>query len=1172
MNHSKSIAKFFLIPCLSIFLIQCLLDGKKDKKSSVTNNGNFVFTYPYDKQVVSYDTSLTITWYTKKNNIDRIKLELYQDSQFVDVISSNISNSGKYAWRVNPESGSGEKYQIKITNAEDSSQYDYSGFFKIKSLYDGTISVTSPTLDDEAMIGEPLSIEWNTAGETGSQVSIKLYKDSTLVQTIISSTANDGSHSWSGINTTLGSGDDYYIEIASVQDGGIFGLSEKFSILSEYDGTITITAPEASEELESGSIYEILWETEGNIGTGVSIKLVKNEEQILSLTTNSSDDGSQSWSIPAYLETGDNYQIEIASVQDPGLKFYSEEFTINGLEKDKHEPDSSKETATTIDFKITESHSLTLNDEDWVKFSADSGNMYIISTSNNIQINKEIYNESEDDPIASISYSIYSTIWEAPEDGIFFVRIYGRNSSSYGNYSLAIREYNPDSIVTFVNPSEASAWVAGTEYNIQWKADSAIFGNAVRLTLMKNDEELMDISTAIENNGQISWSLPGGLETGNDYKIKLENSTNSQIFGYSSEFTIAGINKDKFEPNNSPEEVAEINSDGEEHELSLTANDQDWFIFSAKENTYYAISIVGDVNVRAYVYPESTTTSLEYQTGTNIQIFHQNEEAQKLRLRIYGLSSSYFGDYNLIIREYDPENVLNFANPTTESTWSTGSQYDIQWTPDSTLFGSLVRIFLMQDSLQLLSIASSSNNSGNYSWTIPNGMATGNNYQIKIVNYSNQNISALSEKFSISGIAQDKYEQNNTKENGKELLTDGSAQGASISYQDEDWFYFQVQAQKTYVINISSEFSIRGYLQPESSTTQLDYKTGTNIQMVYTNTSEEYLFLRTLPVSSSYFGMYDIAIVEHDPAENMFTNPTSSATWSTGSPYDIQWDTDSLLFGSHVRLTLMYNQKAIATISSRANNNGEFSYTPPDGLASSDKYSILMENYANTNIKSYSEGFAISGIPLDSYEIDDSASLAHELQSGVEESHSLSLSDVDWFFISASPDNIYSFTVTGSIYPRLNLYSDEGLTSLAQVNTSGLDSNVTFSWFNASGTELYLKLESSRRGSYNIELNEISSGDVQLNVSAPIAGSDFSAGDSVSITWDTQVDLGGRVDLFLYNSGGVVETISANVVNSGEHIWVVPASTTAGTEYFIRVISRISGNIFGNSDVFSISN
>ena len=46
----------------------------------------------------------------------------------------------------------------------------------------------------------------------------------------------------------------------------------------------------------------------------------------------------------------------------------------------------------------------------------------------------------------------------------------------------------------------------------------------------------------------------------------------------------------------------------------------------------------------------------------------------------------------------------------------------------------------------------------------------------------------------------------------------------------------------------------------------------------------------------------------------------------------------------------------------------------------------------------------------------------------------------------------------------------------------------------------------------------------------------------------------------------------ANVSNSGAYASCkVPSTEAPGTDYFVKVISRLNSNIFGNSGVFSIT-
>ena len=88
---------------------------------------------------------------------------------------------------------------------------------------------------------------------------------------------------------------------------------------SEY---ITVENPNGGESLQTGDIYNINWDS--NASSNVSIKLYVNSTFSSNITTNTSNDGSYTWSIPSSISTGSNYKIKITSNTSSDVYDYSD--------------------------------------------------------------------------------------------------------------------------------------------------------------------------------------------------------------------------------------------------------------------------------------------------------------------------------------------------------------------------------------------------------------------------------------------------------------------------------------------------------------------------------------------------------------------------------------------------------------------------------------------------------------------------------------------------------------------------------------------------------------------------------------------------------------------------------------------------------------------------------
>lgn len=80
-----------------------------------------------------------------------------------------------------------------------------------------SITVTSPNGEENLQRGTTNIISWSSVGSPGANVKVELLKNGALNTVITSSTANDGSHSWT-VPSTQASGSDYKIRVTSTSN------------------------------------------------------------------------------------------------------------------------------------------------------------------------------------------------------------------------------------------------------------------------------------------------------------------------------------------------------------------------------------------------------------------------------------------------------------------------------------------------------------------------------------------------------------------------------------------------------------------------------------------------------------------------------------------------------------------------------------------------------------------------------------------------------------------------------------------------------------------------------------------------------------------------------------------------------------------------------------------
>lgn len=327
--------------------------------SNAYNNGNFYWNIPtnlgidddYQIKITSnayssvYDLSQKFTidertihvsspengevWFTQqeyaiqwnsKNIGNRVRIDLYENNNFISTIESNIDNNGEYTWTVDSDLSENSIYRLKISSRSYSNIYDFSGNFSINKR---TLSFTTDFLLNSWYQGEEYLIKWNE-NNAGDYVDIILYKNNNIYRTIAIDIENTGMYIWR-IPNTIETSDEYHLLIYSTTYSYVRDESTKFTIGGRE---IEILNPIKNEVLYKEEIYDIKWESI-NAGEKIDIILYKNNEEILKIASNINiSEGLYKWKIPSDLSEGKDYQIKIISNTYSDVSAISEKITI----------------------------------------------------------------------------------------------------------------------------------------------------------------------------------------------------------------------------------------------------------------------------------------------------------------------------------------------------------------------------------------------------------------------------------------------------------------------------------------------------------------------------------------------------------------------------------------------------------------------------------------------------------------------------------------------------------------------------------------------------------------------------------------------------------------------------------------------------------------------------
>ena len=95
---------------------------------------------------------------------------------------------------------------------------------------------------------------------------------------------------------------------------------------SNVNYTITIGTPNGGESWETSNIKNIQWETSAPQSYFVGIQLYKNSTYFSNISSQTSNSGQYSWSVPSDLSNDDTYKIRIFLTDYPQIEDFSDDY------------------------------------------------------------------------------------------------------------------------------------------------------------------------------------------------------------------------------------------------------------------------------------------------------------------------------------------------------------------------------------------------------------------------------------------------------------------------------------------------------------------------------------------------------------------------------------------------------------------------------------------------------------------------------------------------------------------------------------------------------------------------------------------------------------------------------------------------------------------------------
>jgi hypothetical protein len=199
-------------------------------------------------------------------------------------IESSTTDDGDHPWTVTGPPSTNCVVRVSDTDGDPSGT---SGVFTISQ--ESFVTVTSPQAGDDWPIGSNQDIQWSSSGTSGT-VAIEISRDGGVTwETIESSTADDGDHTWT---VTGPASADCAVKVSDT-DGDPSGTSGTFTVSEQP--YIMVTAPEAGTEWTIGETEQIQWTSSGTSGL-VAIEISRDGGGTWSTIESSiGDEGDYPW-------------------------------------------------------------------------------------------------------------------------------------------------------------------------------------------------------------------------------------------------------------------------------------------------------------------------------------------------------------------------------------------------------------------------------------------------------------------------------------------------------------------------------------------------------------------------------------------------------------------------------------------------------------------------------------------------------------------------------------------------------------------------------------------------------------------------------------------------------------------------------------------------------------
>ncbi len=658
----------------------------------INPSGTITVNAPNGGVVLNALTNYNITWTASGSSGYFDVLYSVNGGTSYNTLTTNISGNS-YTWNVNNNPST--NVYVKVRDNQNNCRKDVSN--ASNTIIAATPILTSPNGGEIWKVNSTQAITWNAATLYGPAFIEYSFDNGVSWNTVVASTANTGSYSWTVPNTVTTHA---LIRISNVSTPANYDVSNaNFTINLP---TPLLTSPNGGEVWRSMNTQTITWDA-STVASNVKIEYSLNNgttwNTITSSTTNS---GTYPWTLPQTVTTTQAL-VRITNISFPtAIDTSNAVFTIiSPVTVDN--PNTSA--------NLTGCSTISLNWSRTTAFGNYSGRDDYAQYLNRYEVYYSVNGGTENYITTVMNYqsqTSYSYSWAIPDvtPGSIKVKIYSYYSSQQGgslfwidSSDVAAPVINPSGTITVNTPNGGVILNALTNYNITWTASGS--------------SGYFDVLYSV--NGGTSYNTLTSNISGNSYTWNVNNNPSTNVY-----IKVQDKNntcrKDVSNASNTIIAATPI--------LTSPNGGETWYVNSPRNITWSSANQYTNVMLE-YSTDNGTNWNTIIASTSNTGTYAwtvPNTLTSQALVRI-----SNVGDPS----NFDVSNaVFNIAYPTNFLTYPNGGEtlrslnaYNITWNASN--FSSPVKLeYSLNNGTSWNTIVASATNNGSYSWTLPQTVTT----------------------------------------------------------------------------------------------------------------------------------------------------------------------------------------------------------------------------------------------------------------------------------------------------------------------------------------------------------------------------------------------------------------------------------------------------------------